>query len=552
LLNGADGVLVSGCHPRDCHYAQGNFHARRRLEVLKRFLPVLGIDDARFEYTWVSASEGQRWQKVVKTFTERIHALGRAPRLEDYRNLSGDSLLGGERRFGESLPGNGEDLRPEKYAPDQTEASKPERGGSDLLSHSRGGPVLVAGRGRYHTGVEGSKGRDISAEGVSKEELHSGVFSLQDCLDFAENGGGKSSLTELKQALKIHLPNLDLIIGWGRGYDPLHATPLFMRTPEDVDKLVWGPLNVHNLATYLPALRNKKVGVVVKGCDSRSIVELLQENLIERENVMIFSMPCTGVVDLARIGRILRDKGASIGRVEAFTVSGKTLTVTADGQSHDMSMDEAAADKCLNCQYPRALLADVIIGEPSEPKAPDEGRISGLTDAASVDAATQEEPAGNSSGGMSGISSGGMPLSDSDKGPNIQEVGRPEDWMAFWRFHMERCIRCYACRNACPLCVCRDHCIAGSRDPQWVSQEHTVGEKLMFQAIHAMHLAGRCTECGECQRACPMGIPVLELKRHMNAIIRELFDYHAGTSPEAVPPLLSFQAEETNIMERNF
>lgn len=81
LVNGADGVLVSGCHPRDCHYAEGNFYARRRLEVLKRFLQVLGIDERRFEYTWVSASEGQRWQEVVQKFTERIHELGSAPKI---------------------------------------------------------------------------------------------------------------------------------------------------------------------------------------------------------------------------------------------------------------------------------------------------------------------------------------------------------------------------------------------------------------------------------------------------------------------------------------
>ena len=79
LLNGADGVLVSGCHPRDCHYAEGNFYARRRLEMLKRFLPITGIDERRFEYTWVSASEGQRWQHVVTEFTRRIHELGPAP-----------------------------------------------------------------------------------------------------------------------------------------------------------------------------------------------------------------------------------------------------------------------------------------------------------------------------------------------------------------------------------------------------------------------------------------------------------------------------------------
>jgi coenzyme F420-reducing hydrogenase delta subunit len=78
LMSGADGVLVSGCHPRDCHYAEGNFYARRRLEVFKRLLPVLGIDPRRFEYTWVSASEGPRWQKVVTDFTAQIHSLGPA------------------------------------------------------------------------------------------------------------------------------------------------------------------------------------------------------------------------------------------------------------------------------------------------------------------------------------------------------------------------------------------------------------------------------------------------------------------------------------------
>jgi len=82
LMSGADGVLVSGCHPRDCHYSEGNFYARRRFEMLKRFLPTLGIEPERFEYIWVSASEGGRWQSSVVSFTERIHGLGPSPRVK--------------------------------------------------------------------------------------------------------------------------------------------------------------------------------------------------------------------------------------------------------------------------------------------------------------------------------------------------------------------------------------------------------------------------------------------------------------------------------------
>lgn len=83
MLNGADGVLVSGCHPRDCHYSDGNFFARRRLEMVKRFLPFVGIDERRFHYTWISASEGQRWQQTVIEFTRRIHELGPMSRTKE-------------------------------------------------------------------------------------------------------------------------------------------------------------------------------------------------------------------------------------------------------------------------------------------------------------------------------------------------------------------------------------------------------------------------------------------------------------------------------------
>lgn len=79
LVQGADGVLVSGCHPKDCHYGVGNFYARRRLETVGRFLSFIGMDPRRFRYTWVSASEGQRWQQVVTEFSALIEELGPNP-----------------------------------------------------------------------------------------------------------------------------------------------------------------------------------------------------------------------------------------------------------------------------------------------------------------------------------------------------------------------------------------------------------------------------------------------------------------------------------------
>lgn len=77
---GADGVLISGCHPGECHYLEGNYHARRRFALLRPFLDYLGIEKERFQLEWVSASEGRRFSEVISSFTEDLKKLG--PRQE--------------------------------------------------------------------------------------------------------------------------------------------------------------------------------------------------------------------------------------------------------------------------------------------------------------------------------------------------------------------------------------------------------------------------------------------------------------------------------------
>jgi F420-non-reducing hydrogenase iron-sulfur subunit len=76
LMYGADGVLISGCHIGDCHYSEGNFYARRRFAVLKRFLEYIGIDSRRIQMSWVSASEGDKWSRLIKELVEEIKQAG--------------------------------------------------------------------------------------------------------------------------------------------------------------------------------------------------------------------------------------------------------------------------------------------------------------------------------------------------------------------------------------------------------------------------------------------------------------------------------------------
>lgn len=86
LQQGADGVLVAGCHPGDCHYAQGNYYAKRRMTVLKKLLEYIGIEPERVQIAWVSASEGQKFADVINKVTEDIKKIGSMNRFR--RNIT--------------------------------------------------------------------------------------------------------------------------------------------------------------------------------------------------------------------------------------------------------------------------------------------------------------------------------------------------------------------------------------------------------------------------------------------------------------------------------
>ncbi len=79
LLEGADGVIVGGCHPGDCHYVDGNYKARRRLTVVRTTLEALGLEPERFRFEWISASEGAKFTQVVTDFTKDVKRMGPSP-----------------------------------------------------------------------------------------------------------------------------------------------------------------------------------------------------------------------------------------------------------------------------------------------------------------------------------------------------------------------------------------------------------------------------------------------------------------------------------------
>jgi formate dehydrogenase subunit beta len=123
------------------------------------------------------------------------------------------------------------------------------------------------------------------------------------------------------------------------------------------------------------------------------------------------------------------------------------------------------------------------------------------------------------------------------------EAWSPAERLAFWSREFDRCIRCYACRQACPGCYCFE-CLAEQVDPQWVSIAHRVPEKAFFHVMRAYHLAGRCAECHACDSACPMHIPLSLLNRKIAKEVEALFGYRAGRDAETAPPLATFRKDE--------
>lgn len=134
----------------------------------------------------------------------------------------------------------------------------------------------------------------------------------------------------------------------------------------------------------------------------------------------------------------------------------------------------------------------------------------------------------------------GEPRADIDR---ILELDRPARW-EFWTRELSRCIKCYACRQACPMCYCGE-CITEKSRPQWIDKAASLKGNIAFHYIRAMHLAGRCVACGECARACPMDIPVDLLSRFLSQRVEEAYGYKTGMDPEAEPFFLVNREDDT-------
>ncbi len=258
------------------------------------------------------------------------------------------------------------------------------------------------------------------------------------------------------------------------------ARPAFITSPDDADRLIFDARCVHNLATYLSPRRPQ-------------VTRLGKLALVVKG------------CDVKAVAGLLREEQLSSDRLVLIGVRCGGVFEEPALKDPAQPTSETVAPRCYGCDNREPARVAYLLGEP------------------------QPEPP--------------MPATTIDDRVAMLDALSPDERWQFWTDQFSKCVRCYACRQVCPLCVC-EQCIADKTMPQWIETASHPRGNLAWNLIRALHLAGRCVGCGECERFCPVDIPLSLLNRKVQQIVEERFDYVVSDDPERPAPIGDYRPDD--------
>ncbi|MBR6562969.1 MAG: 4Fe-4S dicluster domain-containing protein [Clostridia bacterium] len=296
--------------------------------------------------------------------------------------------------------------------------------------------------------------------------------------------------------------SVSCVLGWKKGEFDYDITPAVFESKEElVSDFIFDDFCGANFSKYLVQKTRKvegKILVFLKPCDTYSFNQLLTEHRFDREKVYAVGIPCEGMVDIGKIKAITGDGISSI-------VCGDTIKVnTIYDESFDINAKDVLLERCINCKSKKHVAYDELIGE--------EGEV--------IESNRFDEVA-------------------------RLEAMTPDERFAFWQNELSKCIRCNACRDVCPACTCEKCVFNNPKSGVENKAPANEFEEKMFHIIRAFHVAGRCTDCGECSRVCPQNIPLHLLNRKFIKDIDSFYgEYQAGAEVGSRAPLVNYTTED--------
>ena len=302
------------------------------------------------------------------------------------------------------------------------------------------------------------------------------------------------------------------VFGWKKGEFDYDVTPaVFSSVQELEDGFVFNDFCGANFSKYLIKETRKEEGrilVFLKPCDTYSFNQLLTEHRFDREKVYAVGIPCEGMADITKLKSVCGDGICSVECSDSISV-----TTLYDDAPISVELSDILAERCVNCKSKKHVAYDELLGE--------EGDI--------LDSARFDEVA-------------------------RLEAMTPDERFAFWQNELSRCIRCNACRDVCPACTCEVCVFNNPKSGVENKSPANEFEEKMFHIIRAFHVAGRCTDCGECSRVCPQNIPLHLLNRKFIKDMNECYgEYQAGETVGSRAPLVSYDTgdlEPSEVFDR--